>query len=294
LLRCIYCEQELISQQPDAGYLCKDCRALFNCDNGIYNFLRDDSEVQEFFPENSFDHLFKLEGDNFWFFGRNLLIKYLISNYLPINSTILEIGCGTGFVASYLRKIGYVYTDCSDVFYSAIRYCRERDAGHSYYLFDLQYCPFFEHYDAVCVFDVLEHIHDDKKALTNLYNSIRERGFLFITVPANNLLWSKMDVYAMHKRRYSREELIQKVERAGFNIVRCSYFMSLLFPLLFLRKVIWANSSRDTAITELKLNPLLNKIFFSIFAIELLLLKRKNLSFGSSLFCVAQKKAKHD
>jgi hypothetical protein len=37
------------------------------------------------------------------------------------------------------------------------------------------------------------------------------------------------------------------------------------------------------------LNPLLNKIFLSVFGLELLFLKYRDLSFGSSLFCIAQK-----
>jgi SAM-dependent methyltransferase len=302
LLKCIYCEQELISQQPDGGYLCKNCSTSFTCENGICNFLYNGSETQKFFPKDSYDLLFQLESNSFWFFGRNLIIKHMISNYLPLNSTILEIGCGTGFVSSYLKKAGYDSIDCSDIFHSAIRYCKKRGAGNAYYLFDLQHCPFFEHYDAVCVFDVLEHIDDDELALKNLYNSVHEGGYLFITVPANSLLWSELDIYAKHKRRYSREDLIQKVEHAGFHIVRCTYFMSVLFPILYISRRFRGVSSQKTATAsidsdcfafrELKLNSVLNTIFSSTFSIELLLLRYRNFSFGSSLFCVAQKTAK--
>lgn len=299
MLRCIYCEQELIHQENEAIYLCTSCNTSFKCEEGIYNFLCKESEIQHLFPEDSFDLLFKLEKDSFWFSGRNLLIKNILTNHLPLESTILEIGCGTGFVSSYLKSVGYDSLDCSDVFLSAVRYCKEREAGRAYYLFDLTYSPFLEHYDAVCMFDVLEHINDDEHALQNVYDSMRTGGSLFITVPANSLLWSEADVYAKHKRRYSRENLIQKLEDVGFLIVRCSYYMSLLFPLLYISRRTRTYYGRVSAkangksscfvFSELKLNPLLNKIFLSVFGLELLFLKYRDLSFGSSLFCIAQK-----
>ncbi len=301
MLKCIYCDQELIHKQATRGYLCEHCDTLFAYENGLYNFLHNESETQNFFSEDDYDLLFQLESNSFWFFGRNQLIKHMVSNYLQLNSTILEIGCGTGFVSSYLKKVGYNFIDCSDIFHSAIQYCEKRGGGNAYYLFDLKYCPFFKHYDAVCTFDVLEHIDDDELALNNLYHSIHEGGYLFITVPANCLLWSETDIYAKHKRRYSREELIQKVEHAGFHIVRCTYFMSFLFPILYTYRRLMRFSDKKTgavsshreyfAFRELKLNSLLNKIFSSLFSIELLFLKYRNFSFGSSLFCVAKKTA---
>jgi SAM-dependent methyltransferase len=304
LLRCPYCEHELSHQREDDTYLCTNCSISFRYEDGIYNFLSKESEIQEFFPEESFDLLFRLEKNSFWFSGRNLLIKNIISNYLPLDSTILEVGCGTGFVSSFLRSIGYNSLDCSDVFLAAVRYCKQRRGGCAYYLFDLTCSPFFEHYDAICVFDVLEHINDDELALQNAYNSVRAGGSLFITVPASGLLWSEVDVYSKHKRRYSRKELIQKVERAGFHVLRCSYFMSLLFPLLLARRRMRGRAGKEIAkpngtigcfgADELRLNPLLNIIFLSIFALELLFLKYGNLPFGSSLFCVAQKTTTFD
>ena len=41
---------------------------------------------------------------------------------------------------------------------------------------------------------------------------------------------------------------------------------------------------------ELELNPLLNTLFYHIFRMELPLIRRMDLPFGSSLLCVAVKK----
>lgn len=93
LLRCICCGHELNDQHENGGYLCGYCKTPFACEGGICDFLSKKSETLELSPENSFDLLFKLESDSCWFSGRNLLIKNLISNHLPLDATILEIGC---------------------------------------------------------------------------------------------------------------------------------------------------------------------------------------------------------
>jgi len=125
-------------------------------------------------------------------------------------------------------------------------------------------------------------------------------GILMITVPADKRLWSAMDVYAEHKRRYSAQELRKKLEANGFIVVKISYFMAFLFPVLLLsRKLSFrrdradANVSSGTvkqnALDELQPNPFLNFLFYLIFSAEVPLLRAFNFPFGSSLMCVAIK-----
>ncbi len=54
--------------------------------------------------------------------------------------------------------------------------------------------------------------------LAELYKASR-RGII-LTVPQHRFLWSGIDELACHKRRYSSCELAEKVEAAGFTIVR--------------------------------------------------------------------------
>jgi SAM-dependent methyltransferase len=218
-------------------------------------------------------------------------------------SKIIEGGCGTGFVSSYLEKLGYDI-NCADLSLQGLNYCKKRDAGNSYYQFNMYDALFYEHYDGVCAFDVIEHIDDDQLVLQNMNKALKAGGFIFVTVPANKKLWSEIDEFSKHKRRYNLVELKDKIENAGFKIMRISYFMTILFPFMwiyvsrfrFLRNTSVSKDeieiSSEKALCGLNLNPILNAIFFYIFRLETYLLNHINLPFGSSLLCVAQKKGR--
>ena len=125
-----------------------------------------------------------------------------------------------------------------------------------------------------------------------------------ITVPADTRLWSAMDVHAEHKRRYSAQELQGKLEANGFNVIKMSYFMTFLYPVMLLsrkfsfrRDRMDAKRSAETInqeiMHELQPNTMLNSLFFIIFSAEVPLLRVFNFPFGSSLLCVAKKERSH-
>ena len=298
MLKCIDCQNTL--NKTDAFFLCDRCKRKYPLIDGVFCFSDNKYNEADFFPEGAFDRLYKLESANFWFRVRNLIIGNTIKKYLSRGSKIIEVGCGTGFVSSYLKKLGYDI-DCADLSLQGLNYCKKRDAGNSYYQFNLYDALFYEHYDGVCAFDVIEHINDDNLVLQNMNKALKAGGFIFITVPANKKLWSEIDEFSKHKRRYNLVELKEKIESAGFKIMRISYFMTILFPFIyvsrfrFLRNTRVGNDEteiiREKASSRLNLNPILNTIFFYIFKLETYLLDHINLPFGSSLLCVAQKRS---
>ena len=298
MLKCIDCQNTL--SKTDTGFFCDRCKRKYPLIDGVFCFSDNEYNESDFFPEDAFDKLYRSENGNFWFRVRNLVIGNLIKSYLPRGSKTIEVGCGTGFVSLYLKKLGYDI-DCADSSIQGLNYCKKRDAGNSYYQFNLYDALFYEHYDGVCGFDVVEHIKDDQLVLQNMNRALKVGGFIFITVPANKKLWSEIDEFARHKRRYNLAELKGKIEGAGFKIMRISYFMTFLFPFIYLSRLRFLETpggvskdemeiSREKVSSELNLNPILNTIFFYIFRFESYLLNHINLPFGSSLLCVAQKR----
>jgi 2-polyprenyl-3-methyl-5-hydroxy-6-metoxy-1,4-benzoquinol methylase len=280
-------------------YTCPNCRITYPDKDGIIQFGRDTLQKEQYFPDNAFDTLYQSEEKNFWFRVRNKIIGDAITRYLPLHSRILEVGCGTGYVSRYLKKRGY-HVECGDLFLDALQFCKERNAGDLYYQYNLSERIFINEFDSICAFDVLEHIDDDNSILKNLYDALKPAGILFVTVPADMRLWSAMDVFAKHKRRYTMRELRQKIEGNGFKVIKMSYFMTLLYPFILLsRKFSFQqgemkadnakNQIKRKAMNELHINPILNQLFFLVFSVEVPFLHLMTFPFGSSLLCIAVK-----
>jgi SAM-dependent methyltransferase len=94
----------------------------------------------------------------------------------------------------------------------------------------------------VVLINVLEHIEDDRKALSQLLRILRPGGHLLIFVPALQILMSKLDVIHGHFRRYHKNDLASKVVAAGARLIICRYFdFAGVLPWLILNK--WGGST---------------------------------------------------
>ena len=280
-------------------YSCQNCGKTYPDNKGIISFARDTQKNEEYFPNNAFERLYASEEKNFWFRVRNKIIGNAVARYLSPQSRIIEVGCGTGYVSRYLKKMGY-HIECADLFFDALQFCKVRDAGDFYYQYNLSDQIFIEEFDGICAFDVLEHIADDETILKNMHAALKPDGILFVTVPADRRLWSAMDIHAEHKRRYSLQELRTKIEGNGFKVIKMSYFMTFLYPFILLsRKFSLRTGNMNTnetkkqiqkeVMNELQPNVIINSLFFLIFSLEVPLISSFTLPFGSSLLCVAVK-----
>ena len=98
-------------------------------------------------------------------------------------------------------------------------------------------------WDAVCLFDVLEHLDDEAGALAACRRLLAPGGLLFVTVPAYAWLWSRHDELLGHRRRYTARALRQVAERAGFAVERLTYFNTLLAPPIMAVRIVAGGSA---------------------------------------------------
>ncbi|HEY8271266.1 MAG TPA: methyltransferase domain-containing protein, partial [Pseudobdellovibrionaceae bacterium] len=185
------------------------------------------------FKAKYFSDLAQLEAANFWFQARNQFILWAIEKYSPNFQSLLEIGCGTGYVLSGIaKKFPHATLQGSEIFTTGLGFAASRLPATSFIQMDARNIPFKEEFDILGAFDVLEHIQEDEEVLAQMYAALKPQGILLITVPQHAWLWSVMDEYACHVRRYAASELHRKIEVTGFQIIRSTSFVSTLLPAM--------------------------------------------------------------
>ncbi len=231
-----------------------------------------------------------LEDRHWWYVARRQILDRVIRKRVGESpGRILEIGCGTGGNLGFLSRLGPVKA-CEtndEARRLAIEKTNLKVAGGS--LPDKR--PFAdEAFDLVCMFDVLEHIEDDRGALASVLANLMENGYFILTVPAYMWLWSRHDTLNHHKRRYVMSDLIRLLKTAGFEPVHASHFNTILFPVIALvrlaQKALHLNEADDLAMPTWLINSMLG----SLFASERWFVPYLALPFGVSILVVAQRK----
>jgi SAM-dependent methyltransferase len=75
-------------------------------------------------------------------------------------------------------------------------------------------------FDGVVAAEVLEHVDDDRAALSEIHRVLRPGGVLVVTVPVDPFRYDWTDLWAGHRRRYTREGLAERLRAAGFEVER--------------------------------------------------------------------------
>jgi SAM-dependent methyltransferase len=229
------------------------------------------------------------ETRHFWFRCRRGLVLWMLRRYFPAARRVLDMGCGTGFVLEGLRDTdpSLVLAGC-DARIETLAIARQALPGVFLCAADVEALPFDAQFDLVTALDVLEHIDDDAGALAALRRVIRPGGGLILTVPQHPWLWSEVDDFSRHRRRYVRADLESKAKAAGFDILRCTSLFAVTLPLVAASRL-RARRKFDPA-AELRIPSALNGTLVAVSWLEGLLIKAgTSLPFGSSLMLVARR-----
>jgi SAM-dependent methyltransferase len=243
------------------------------------------------FDERSFEHLPQAEENSFWFRSRNSLIVWALRKYFPNATSMLEVGCGTGFVLAGVRAaFPRMRLVGGELYQAGLAIAAKRVPDAELLELDARSLPFRDEFDVVGAFDVLEHIEDDERALTEMHAAIRPGGGLLLTVPQHPRLWSLVDEYSQHVRRYGRGELLARVRAVGFEVVHWTSFVSLLLPLLAASRLRFRGTRTFDPLAEYRTPPFVDSAFGWVLAAERALIKSGlPLPVGGSLLAVARR-----
>lgn len=265
---------------------------------GIKCFSPEEASSYANYPDGGFDLTDKSGESGFWVRSRNRLFKSIVQDHLVATgkTKFLEIGCGTGGFIQQIATNENLKITGSEIYLKGLLYAKKTLPGVDFIQFDVTHGQLGEEFDIIVAFDVIEHIENDVAAILNIHKMLHKGGCLIITVPQHMFLWSRLDEIVKHKRRYSRRELMAKLQDNGFDISYCTSFLFVLFPLMLISRIFDKGRNlpqSDEAALEkrVKFSNALNWIFDRVMRIDEALIKLGiSLPFGGTLVVVARKR----
>jgi SAM-dependent methyltransferase len=152
-------------------------------------------------------------------------------------SSVLEIGCGQGILRQMLEAATKWNVDAMDLNAGALFHSAPGKGRTALYNIHDRAPALAAKYDAIILFDVIEHIEDPVSFMRSALYHLRPGGYVFINVPALQSLYSKFDVAVGHCRRYRKGTLETELAKAGVRKVDDRYWGLTMLPLLALRKL---------------------------------------------------------
>jgi SAM-dependent methyltransferase len=233
-----------------------------------------------------------VEARHWWFTGRRRILDAEIGRRLPPpppgGRRVLEVGSGTGGNLELLKTFGSVDAVEPNAMARELAARSEGVRLHDGGLPD-QMPDFPDRFDLIAAFDVIEHVEADAASIRTLAGLLRPEGLLAVTVPAFSALWSRHDERHHHKRRYSRRKLEALFRQPGLEIVRLTYFNTLLFPVAASVRLAERAGLIESAGADRLPPPALNAALAGVFGAEAGLLRLLSPPFGLSLLLIARK-----
>jgi SAM-dependent methyltransferase len=234
-----------------------------------------------------------VEDEMWWFRGvhANLMTAFRRRTARPpAGGVVLDAGCGTGGLLGRLGRELPGWTaiglDADPAACAAARAKSRRPvcAGSANRL------PFADRSLAAIVSaDVLCHRNvEEALALRDFHRCLADGGVLVLNLPAYDWLLSAHDTAVHNVRRYRRRGLRRMLEAAGFGEIRTTYWNTILFPLMVMRRTVFGGP--DATSDVMRYPAPLEVAFRGVMGLENLLLRGGvSLPFGGSILASAVK-----
>lgn len=247
--------------------------------------------------QDEYKSLYELEGHHWWFVGmRKIIAAILDRQSLSGPLRILDAGCGTGYMLSWLRTYsrgGQVVG--VDISRDAMDFCRSR-AEKLLIQASVAGLPLPDNtFDLVTSFEVLDWFAPEQAGapFSELARVLKPGGILLIRLPAFQSLFSGHDRAIRTVHRYTRKELVRRLEGQGLTLVRTTYANTLLLPVA----VVWRWLHKTSHGQRSDVRPLpkglgwMNPLIEMVFSLEAVWLRHLpwRLPVGLSVIAVARR-----
>ena len=251
------------------------------------------SALPQEMQQHTYEIMNRVEDSHWWFVGRRAILESFLKEIVASRKSqvssprILDVGCGTGANLEMLANFGEAEgVDVSD---DALEFCRLKNLkAHKGLAEKLPFAD--ESFDLVTALDVVEHLDDDVSGLKEMNRVLKSGGKTLIFVPAFMWLWGVQDDISNHRIRYTKRQIVERLEKAGFEIERATYANWTFFaPILAGRTLMKITGIKPESENNVNISAL-NGIFGKLFSAERFWLKNFNFPFGVSIVIVAKKK----
>lgn len=241
-----------------------------------------------------YERIFGFEKEYWWHVSRRRLVRRLIDRYagtLGPDQRYLDLGCGTGMMLSELgtRFEAPFGTDLSA---EALSFARTR-VPVALAQSDARDLPFPDsHFDLITCLDIIEHVRDDVACIRESLRVCKPGGYLVLSVPALDFLWGEHDEAVYHLRRYSWPSLKAKIGAGGFEVLKGTYAVMTLTPVVFLVRFLASFTRGNTEAQghDFPKPPAwINRLLIGLHDVETSVSLRTGLPLGSGLVCIARK-----
>jgi glycosyltransferase involved in cell wall biosynthesis/ubiquinone/menaquinone biosynthesis C-methylase UbiE len=153
-----------------------------------------------------------------------------------VGKRVLEAGAGIGNLTRILcpRRERYIAGDIDPEYLARLRarfqHRPKMEVRHCDLANPVDFEALAGTVDSVVCLNVLEHVEDEMAGLRNIYTALQPGGRAIILVPHDREIFGSLDTALGHFRRYSREELQQKMEQVGFRVERILDFNRMSRP----------------------------------------------------------------
>ena len=227
-----------------------------------------------------------VDTDHFWI-RKRFRVFSKISKPLAKSGKYAEIGCGTGLLQDQLERNMGISVDGFDLDLEALKRNISRHSPLFVYNIFEKLPKLKSAYDGLFLFDVLEHLDQDKDFLESCLYHLKPGGRIYINVPSREELRSKYDVLVGHVRRYTLPDLVSLAESCGLVVQQKTYWGMPLYPVLIVRKYLMRRTPNQKVIQSGMKPPhqLANKLLGLLSCLEPI----TQTLIGTSAMIVAQK-----
>jgi SAM-dependent methyltransferase len=177
----------------------------------------------------------KIRTHPWWQARAKLAVALLESNGVRPPSRVLDAGCGWGVNLEALEAHGYSVAGL-DVSRATLERLDRPDRRLIAASLTDAPPPDAERFDAVLALDVLEHLDEDRVALSHAAQLARPGGLIMVSVPALPALYSEFDEVQGHRRRYDEATFRALFDDVGLRLDRLIWWGGWMIPLIRLRK----------------------------------------------------------